>query len=46
MKESAIQIMFFCKDESQERNLHRFLKKYPGEMLITVPVNPKVRVKK
>ena len=38
MKETALQVMFFCKDKPQEKKLHNFLKRYNGEVLISVPV--------
>lgn len=37
MKETALQVLFFCKDELQEKHLHTFLKKFDGEVLISIP---------
>jgi hypothetical protein len=46
MKETAVQVMFFMKDEQQEKKVIGFLKRYEGEMLLTVPVPIKPQRKK
>jgi hypothetical protein len=38
MRESAIQVMFFMKDEIEEKKVNNFLKKYPGKILVSVPI--------
>ncbi len=43
MKEVALQIMFFSKTEKQSLLVHDFIKHFPGEILISVPINPRGR---
>jgi len=41
MKEVAIQVMFFSKNEKQSLLVHDFIKTFPGQMLISIPINPR-----
>jgi hypothetical protein len=45
MKGTAIQVMFFCEHESEEKKIHNFLKKYQGKLLISIPIKVPARKK-
>ena len=36
--ETALQVLFFMKDEKEYKKLLNFLKRYDSEMLISIPV--------
>lgn len=38
MKELCLQLLIFMKNKDEEKELYKFLKKYKGETLISVPV--------
>jgi len=39
--ECAIQIMFFSKNKKQSLLVHDFIKRFPGEILVSIPINPR-----
>jgi len=45
MKTSAIQVMFFCESEQEEKKIFSFIKKYEGELLVSIPIKFPARKK-
>ena len=45
MKECALQLICLYKTPKQQQELYNFIKEYSGEVLVSVPINPRGKKK-